>query len=198
MRSGEPPVASEILALHGSNGTQRAVPTAPGLSGSLESCAVRHPAVIAAAAVLGAILLAGCGSEGVASPTPTTVIGTVATTGSSFPIVAAFHAQGRREEGQRGLRERRLRGLPHARRRQCDRHGRAEPRPAQARLPGRHRPGDERRRRACRPSQGTAEHAADRRRVRLRRRLDRRHGTVELPPRFRRTSPPSRSISTGR
>ena len=60
---------------------------------------MRHPAVIAAAAVLGAILLAGCGSEGVASPTPTTVIGTVATTGSSFPIVPAFHAKGVAKKG---------------------------------------------------------------------------------------------------
>jgi mono/diheme cytochrome c family protein len=54
---------------------------------------VRHPAVIIAAAVLGAILLAGCGSQGVASPTPNTIIGTVATT-PSFPIVPAFHVKG--------------------------------------------------------------------------------------------------------
>ena len=44
-----------------------------------------------------------------------------------------------------------------------------------------------------------AHHAADRRRGRLRRRLDRRHGAVELPPRVSGgPSPPSRSISTGR
>ena len=55
------------------------VAASPRLSGSLESCAVRHPAVITAAAVLGAIALAGCGSQGVASPTPNTVVGTVAT-----------------------------------------------------------------------------------------------------------------------
>jgi mono/diheme cytochrome c family protein len=63
---------------------------------------VRHRAVIAAAAAvsaaLGAIVLAGCGSEGVASPTPNTVIGTVATT-SSFPIVAAFHLKGAAKKG---------------------------------------------------------------------------------------------------
>src|SRR5207253_11259420 len=35
----------------------------------------------------------GCGSEGVTTPTPNTVIGTVATT-SSFPIVPAFHKKG--------------------------------------------------------------------------------------------------------
>jgi mono/diheme cytochrome c family protein len=59
---------------------------------------VRHPAVIAAAAVLGAAALAGCGSQGVASPTPNTVIGTVSTT-SSFPIVAAFHVKGVAKKG---------------------------------------------------------------------------------------------------
>jgi mono/diheme cytochrome c family protein len=59
---------------------------------------VRHPAVIAAAAVLGAIALAGCGSEGVASPTPETVVGTVATT-PAFPIVPAFHLKGDPKKG---------------------------------------------------------------------------------------------------
>ena len=60
---------------------------------------MRHPAVIAVAAALGAIVLAGCGSQGVVSPTPTTVIGTVATTGSSFPVVAAFHLKGVAKKG---------------------------------------------------------------------------------------------------
>jgi mono/diheme cytochrome c family protein len=59
---------------------------------------VRHPAVIAAAAVLGAAALAGCGSEGVASPTPQTVVGTIATT-PSFPIVPAFHVKGDPKKG---------------------------------------------------------------------------------------------------
>jgi mono/diheme cytochrome c family protein len=59
---------------------------------------VRHPAVIAAAAV-GALLLAGCGSEGVVSATPTTVIGTVSTTGTTFPIVAAYHVKGDAQKG---------------------------------------------------------------------------------------------------
>ncbi|HEY4237018.1 MAG TPA: c-type cytochrome [Gaiellaceae bacterium] len=59
---------------------------------------MRHPAVIAAAAVLGAAALAGCGSQGVASPTPNTVVGTVSTT-SSFPIVAAFHVKGVAKKG---------------------------------------------------------------------------------------------------
>jgi mono/diheme cytochrome c family protein len=59
---------------------------------------VRHPAVIAAAAALGALVLAGCGSQGVASPTPDTVVGTVATT-SSFPVVPAFHLKGDPKKG---------------------------------------------------------------------------------------------------
>jgi mono/diheme cytochrome c family protein len=48
--------------------------------------------------VLGAAALAGCGSQGVASPTPNTVVGTVSTT-SSFPIVAAFHVKGVAKKG---------------------------------------------------------------------------------------------------
>ena len=48
--------------------------------------------------MLGAIALAGCGSEGVASPTPQTVVGTVATT-SSFPVVPAFHLKGDPKKG---------------------------------------------------------------------------------------------------
>jgi mono/diheme cytochrome c family protein len=59
---------------------------------------VRHPAVIVAAAAIGAVALAGCGSQGVASPTPNTVIGTVSTT-SSFPIVPAFHLKGDSKKG---------------------------------------------------------------------------------------------------
>lgn len=59
---------------------------------------MRHPAVIAAAAALGAIVLAGCGSQGVVSPTPETVVGTVATT-SSFPIVPAFGLKGDPKRG---------------------------------------------------------------------------------------------------
>ena len=46
-----------------------------------------------AAAALGALVLAGCNSEGVASPTPNTVVGTVAT-GPTFPIVPAYHLKG--------------------------------------------------------------------------------------------------------
>jgi mono/diheme cytochrome c family protein len=48
--------------------------------------------------VLGAVVLAGCGSQGVASPTPNTIIGTVATT-PSFPIVPAFHLTGNPKNG---------------------------------------------------------------------------------------------------
>jgi mono/diheme cytochrome c family protein len=56
----------------------------------------RRPLVIAAA-LLGAIVLAGCGSEGVSSPTPNTVIGTVAT--KTFPVVPAFHLKGDPKKG---------------------------------------------------------------------------------------------------
>ena len=63
---------------------------------------MRHRAVIAAAAVvaaaLGAVTLTGCGSQGVASPTPDTVVGTVATT-PTFPIVPAFHLKGDSKKG---------------------------------------------------------------------------------------------------
>jgi len=58
---------------------------------------VPRRALIAAAAVLGAVVLAGCGSEGVATPTPNTVVGTVA--GPSFPIVPAFHLKGDPKKG---------------------------------------------------------------------------------------------------
>jgi mono/diheme cytochrome c family protein len=54
---------------------------------------VRHPAVIVAAAALGAVALAGCGSEGVTTPTPNTVVGTVSST-PSFPVVPAFKVKG--------------------------------------------------------------------------------------------------------
>jgi mono/diheme cytochrome c family protein len=60
---------------------------------------VRHPAVIAAAAVLGALVLAGCNSQGVASPTPNTVIGTSSTPTTTFPIVPAFKVKGDSKKG---------------------------------------------------------------------------------------------------
>jgi mono/diheme cytochrome c family protein len=63
---------------------------------------VRHRAVIAAAAaaagVLGAIALAGCGAEGVTTPTPNTVVGTVSS-GPSFPVVPAFKLKGDATKG---------------------------------------------------------------------------------------------------
>jgi cytochrome c6 len=71
---------------------------ARGLSGSLESAAVRRPAFILAA-LLGALVLAGCNSEGVATPTPNTVIGTGAT-GPTFPVVPAFKLKGNSPKGK--------------------------------------------------------------------------------------------------
>jgi cytochrome c6 len=49
--------------------------------------------------LVGAVALAGCNSEGVASPTPNTVIGTVATA-PTFPIVPAFHLKGDSTKGK--------------------------------------------------------------------------------------------------
>jgi cytochrome c6 len=74
------------------------VPRARGLSASLESCAVRRPGLILAV-LLGAAALAGCGAQGTASPTPNTVIGTLATTTQSFPAVAAFKLKGDATKG---------------------------------------------------------------------------------------------------
>ncbi|HUZ14720.1 MAG TPA: c-type cytochrome [Gaiellaceae bacterium] len=54
---------------------------------------MRRSAVIAAG-LLAAGVLAGCGAQGVASPTPLTVIGTVTTPTVTFPIVPAFHVKG--------------------------------------------------------------------------------------------------------
>src|SRR5581483_12032176 len=51
------------------------------------------------AALLGALVLAGCNSEGVVSPTPNTVVGTGATT-PTFPIVPAFHLHGNPTKGR--------------------------------------------------------------------------------------------------
>jgi mono/diheme cytochrome c family protein len=62
---------------------------------------VRHRAVIAAAAAAGvlcAVVLAGCGGEGVTTPTPNTVVGTVSSA-PSFPIVPAFHLKGDSKKG---------------------------------------------------------------------------------------------------
>jgi mono/diheme cytochrome c family protein len=50
--------------------------------------------------VLGAVALAGCGSQGVATPTPNTVVGTVSTTANQLPIVAAFHLKGKANQGK--------------------------------------------------------------------------------------------------
>jgi cytochrome c6 len=59
---------------------------------------VRRPAVIAAA-LLGAVVLAGCNSQGVTSATPKTVIGTLPKA-PTFPIVPAFHLKGDPTKGK--------------------------------------------------------------------------------------------------
>jgi mono/diheme cytochrome c family protein len=48
--------------------------------------------------VLGAVVFAGCGGEGVTTPTPDTVVGTVAST-PNFPIVPAYHLKGNPKKG---------------------------------------------------------------------------------------------------
>ena len=67
-----------------------------GLSASLESCAVPRRALIGAAALLGVVALAGCGSQGVASPTPQTCVGPCQVTA---PVVPAFHLKGDPKKG---------------------------------------------------------------------------------------------------
>jgi cytochrome c6 len=59
---------------------------------------VRHTAVIAAAAVLGAIALAGCGAQGVTTPTPATVIGTLPKA-TQLPLVPATALKGDPKKG---------------------------------------------------------------------------------------------------
>jgi mono/diheme cytochrome c family protein len=50
--------------------------------------------------VLGAVVLAGCNSEGVSSPTPKTIVGTVSTPTTTFPIVPAFKVHGKAANGK--------------------------------------------------------------------------------------------------
>lgn len=59
---------------------------------------MRRLAVIALA-LLGAVVLAACGAQGVVSPTPQTVVGTGAT-GPTFPVVPAFHKKGDASKGR--------------------------------------------------------------------------------------------------
>ena len=60
---------------------------------------MRRSGVIVAA-LLGAVVLAACGSEGVTSATPDTVVGTVSTPTSTFPKVAAFKLHGDSAKGK--------------------------------------------------------------------------------------------------
>ena len=60
---------------------------------------MRRTALIAAV-LLGTFVLAACQSRGVASPTPETVIGTVSTPTTTFPVVPAFHHKGSPTKGK--------------------------------------------------------------------------------------------------
>jgi mono/diheme cytochrome c family protein len=51
------------------------------------------------AVLLGAVVVAGCGSQGVATPTPNTVVGTLKVTTPTFPVVPAFHLKGDSTKG---------------------------------------------------------------------------------------------------
>ena len=61
---------------------------------------MRHLAVIAAAVLLGAIALTGCGGEGVTTPTPTTVVGTYTAPTTTFPVTPAFKLKGDAAQGK--------------------------------------------------------------------------------------------------
>ena len=61
---------------------------------------MRHLAVIAAAVLLGAIALTGCGGEGVTTPTPTTVVGTYTAPTTTFPVTPAFKLKGDAAKGK--------------------------------------------------------------------------------------------------
>jgi mono/diheme cytochrome c family protein len=60
---------------------------------------VRRPAIIVAALLAGALMLTGCNSQGVASPTPNTVIGTLPKA-PVLPIVPAFRLTGDPAKGK--------------------------------------------------------------------------------------------------
>ena len=60
---------------------------------------MRRPGLIAAL-LLGAVVLAGCNSEGTVSPTPKTCIGPCAAAAPKFPIVAAFKLKGDSSKGE--------------------------------------------------------------------------------------------------
>ena len=61
---------------------------------------MRHTAVIVVAAALGAIALAGCGGEGVTTPTPNTVVGTYTAPTTTFPVTPAFKLKGDAAKGK--------------------------------------------------------------------------------------------------
>ena len=60
---------------------------------------MRRFALIATALLIAGVL-AACGSQGVGSATPQTVIGTVTTPTTTFPIVPAFHLKGVATKGK--------------------------------------------------------------------------------------------------
>ena len=59
---------------------------------------MRRPGLIAAA-LLGAVVVAGCGAQGVVSPTPQTTVGTLTIQTTTFPKVPAFDKKGDPQKG---------------------------------------------------------------------------------------------------
>ena len=61
---------------------------------------MRHLAVIAAAVLLGAIALTGCGGEGVTTPTPNGPVSGYTAPTTTFPVTPAFKLKGDAAEGK--------------------------------------------------------------------------------------------------
>ena len=145
---------------------------------------MRRLVVICLAVVGLAGVLAGCGAQGVVTPTPETVVGSLPKA-TPDPLTPAFALKGDPVAGKKIFQSSGCGELPHARRRRGDRHDRPEPRREEAELPAGHRARHPREV-ADAVVQGPADRAADRRRRVVRRHGDRRHSVapVELPDDF--------------
>ena len=137
----------------------------------------RGPSLLALA--LG-LLGAGCLDGTETTATPDTVVGTLPATTTDTSDLPALELDGRSDGRQGRLHERRLRRLPHARRRRRDRHRRPEPRRGEAGHRARRDPGHEGHGRDA-AVRRAAHRPADRGRRRVRDAVDRR---LILPPSF--------------
>ena len=121
---------------------------------------MRRVAVICLALAGCAGVLAGCGSEGVVTPTPETVIGSLPKPAQD-PLTPAFALKGDPVAGKKIFLTSGCTGCHTLADAGRDRHGRAEPRPGEAELPARHGARDARQERDA-VVQGAADPAADR------------------------------------